>query len=356
MRIQAFAASVIYRAPRHLGAFFCVLALLSLGACEKKSQTPDWLASGSSSEKAEERTLTHEKSPPSEHSQAQGIVSRSKAEKSSGELRFITYNVENWLMMDRYVNRKNLKDLPKPESEKQAVIRILARHQPDVIGLCEIGETADLTEIQEDLKAAGFSFPYSHHTGGVDPTRHLGILSRFPITSTAKPTKLNYQLAGQTYGINRGILDVTVQANGKFYRFLGIHLKSKRESHQGDQEVIRLNEGKLLRRHIDSIFATQSDARLIVYGDFNDTRSSPTIKAITGSYNDPSYLTAIPAKDSHGESWTYFWEAHDIYSRIDYVMISRAMRKDTDFKMSKILDDEDWSKASDHRPILAIFQ
>lgn len=275
---------------------------------------------------------------------------------SSEGLRFIAYNVENWLTMDRYVDRKNLKDAPKPETEKAAVVSLLARHAPDVIGLCEIGEATDLAEIQVDLKAAGLDLPHSHYTGGSDPTRHLGLLSRLPITSTAKPAESEYQLAGQTFAINRGILDATVQIRGKNYRFLGVHLKSKRDSEQGDQEAIRLNEARLLRKHINTIFTNHADARLVVYGDFNDTRATPAIKAITGNYNDPTYLTAIPAKDSRKQAWTHHWALHDIYSRIDYVMVSPALKDEVDFQAAKIIDDADWDKASDHRAILAIFK
>ena len=271
-------------------------------------------------------------------------------------LRFMTYNVENWLTMDRYVDGKTLKGAPKPDKEKQAIIALVARQSPDVIGICEIGEASDLAEIQEKLKAAGLSLPHTHYTGGTDPTRHLGILSRFPITSTSKPAETEYQLDGKTFAINRGILDATIEARGKSYRFIGVHLKSKRDSEQGDQEVIRLNEARLLRRHLDSILLADPAARVVLYGDFNDTRATPAIKAITGNYNSPTYMTAIPAKDSNHEAWTHFWALNDIYSRIDYVMTSPALKPDVDFKASKLIDDADWNDASDHRAILAIFK
>ncbi len=258
--------------------------------------------------------------------------------------------------MDRYVDGKNLKGAPKPESEKLAVLEILARHSPDIIGLCEIGEATDLAEIQERLKAAGHHLPHSHYSGGSDPTRHLGLLSKFPIVSTARPAESEYQLDGRTFAINRGILDATVSAHGKSYRFLGLHLKSKRDSEQGDQEAIRIHEARLLRRHVDSILRTDTEARLVIYGDLNDTRATPAIKTITGKYNDPNYLTAIPAKDSRLTAWTHHWASHDIYSRIDYIMVTRALRHDVDFPAAKIIDDEGWDKASDHRPILAIFR
>lgn len=367
MRLRSLTAPVRNRAPRFLGAFFCAFIALAGSACERKGGTPDWDTPGvpppTTAEVATPITppapvipVAVNTLPAAETPKTPEPVATPAGNPTSDGLRFIAYNVENWLTMDRYVDRKNLKGAPKPESEKQAVVQLLARHTPDVIGLCEIGTAADLAEIQEDLKAAGLNLPHSHYTGGSDPTRHLGLLSRFPITSTAKPAESEYQLAGQTFAINRGVLDATLEARGKSYRFLGVHLKSKRDSEQGDQEAIRLQEARLLRRHVDSILASNGDARFVVYGDFNDTRATPAIKAITGNYNDPAYLTAIPAKDSRDQAWTHHWALHDIYSRIDFVMVSRGLRDDVDFQAAKIIDDTDWDKASDHRAVLAIFK
>jgi endonuclease/exonuclease/phosphatase family metal-dependent hydrolase len=274
---------------------------------------------------------------------------------ATGRLRFIAYNVENWLTMDRYVDNKILKNSPKPESEKQAVVKLLVGNTPDVVGFCEIGEASDLAEIQASLKAAGLDLPHSHYTGGSDPVRHLGLLSRFPITSTAKPAETDFRLRGQTFGMNRGILDATIKARGKSYRFVGVHLKSKRQIEQADQEEMRVHEARLLRRHVDALLQAEPQARLIVYGDFNYTRPTKTFKTVTGSFNDPGYLTALPLKDSRGHAWTHHWSLHDIYSRIDFITVSRALRPEVDFRVSRIIDDPAWEKASDHRPLIAIF-
>ena len=346
-------------ALRFLGAVFCATVVLSLSACEKKG-TPGWgqsTSNGSVQRSDPTATVlnTPELRPKSANTDAvSGDFSITTP--SVGQVRFITYNIENWLTMNRRLGNQNVRGAPKPESEKQAVVKILARHIPDVIGLCEIGTPADLSEIQAQLKAAGLDLPHSHYTGGSDPERHLGLLSRFPIIFTTEPAETEYQLTGRTYSINRGILDSVIEAHGKSYRFIGIHLKSKRDSEQGDQELIRLNEARLLRRHVDSILKADKNARLIVYGDFNDTRSSPAIKTITGKYNDPCYLTAVPAKDSQGQSWTHFWALHDVYSRFDFIFVTREIRREIDFHDAKIIDDPEWNSASDHRAVMAVFK
>ncbi len=353
MRFRSFFTQFFDRAPALAGAvFFGCLGLATTG-CDKKAGTPEWGAPEDVAPAVNQESAPVRVPAPVNPS---GNPPATESLNSSEGLRFISYNVENWLTMDRYVDRKLAKNLPKPESEKQALVKLLTNQAPDVIGLCEIGETSDLKEVQSALKAAGLDLPFTHYVGGSDPVRHQGLLSKFPITSTAKPAETEFKMSGRTFGINRGILDASIDAGGKQYRLIGVHLKSKREVKDVDQEEMRIHEARLLRRHVDSILQSEANARLIVYGDFNDTRPSKTFKSVTGSYNDPGYLTAIPAKDSRGEAWTHYWEPHDIYSRIDFITVSRALRPEVDFRASRIIDDPTWNEASDHRPVLAIFK
>ncbi len=339
--------------PRRLLAGLGFSFVFLLAACDSGKETPDWDTPGDEPPVAE--ATAEISSPPATPKAAQDPAVRAPVPSGEG-MRFAAYNVRNWLVMDRYIDRKLQRSTHKPEEEKAAVVRLLAAHSPDVIGLCEVGTAADLEEIRERLKKTGIDLPHTHYTAGSDSVRRLGLLSRFPIASTSKPADSEFRLNGQTYGIGRGILDATVKARGKSYRFLGVHLKSKRPVPEVDQEEIRVNEARLLRRHVDAILAEDPDARLIVYGDFNDTRPTRTIKTITGTYNSPGYLTALPAKDSRGHAWTHHWAPHDIYSRIDFVTVSRPLRSELDFQNSYVIDDPGWETASDHRAILAIFR
>jgi endonuclease/exonuclease/phosphatase family metal-dependent hydrolase len=343
-------------APGPLGALFCSLFLFAATSCERDGSTPEWETYGTPSGTVE-REAGSETAPTPAPIQV-GSAPENSSETTTapdGGFRFISYNVKNWLTMERYVDGK-LEDVgtQKPDKEKAAVITLLTNHLPDVIGLSEIGTEEDLRNIQSMLKATGVDLPYYHYGGGIDPVRHLGLLSKFPISSTSSPKVTEYRLEGKTYGIQRGILDATLKVGGKPYRFLGVHLKSKRESEDADQEAMRVEEARLLRRHVDDILEDDPNSRVIVYGDFNDTRQSTTVKTITGSA--AGALTALYARDSRGDSWTHFWSFEDIYSRIDWIMVTPAMKPDVDFRESKVIDDKIWKDASDHRPILAIFR
>lgn len=329
---------------------------LALPSCEKNSGTPDWNTPSQALPPPTANSSQPATTPPPATTQAPPSPTQEPTPSPSGGLRFIAYNIENWLTMDRTIDRKSFPNSPKPDPEKKAAITLIARHQPDVLGLCEIGTRDDLAEIQAALKSAGSDLPHSHYTGGSDETRHLGILSKFPITRTDQPAKRDYQLNGTTFAINRGILDATITANAQPFRFLGVHLKSQREVEEGDQELMRQNEAHLLRAHVDSILSSDPNTRLIVYGDFNDTWSTPTLKTIVGTYNTPNYLTAIRANDRQGTFWTHYWQQRDIYSRFDFITVSQALKRATDFKNCRIIDDPEWKDASDHRPVLAIFR
>lgn len=335
-------ANLKIRASVITAALFCFSLCLINTSCGDEGKTPTW---SKSNDVGDTSALVQN---------SEDAVAVSK----TGEvrIRLMAYNVENWLSLDAMARDRGYEAPDKSEKSKDAVIQLMIKHQPNVIGLSEIGTADDLADIQERLKKAGLVLPHSHYAGGTDLVRRLGVLSKFPIIETKKPEKLDFTINGKSYGMNRGILDTTLRVSGEKYRLLGVHLKSKREVRGVDQEAIRIHEAQLLREHVDSILRDQPNAQLIVYGDFNDTRPSKAYKAVVGTYGEENYLTAIPFKDSRGDAWTHHWAMHDIYSRIDYVMVSQSMRKKTDFEKSYIIDDTEWSEASDHRPLMAIFR
>lgn len=340
-----------------LGAILCTLAA-TLASCKERTtpsggaQPPAATSQATATATATE-TVPASPAPPAAPPHAAPVATPSTAPKAT--LRFVAYNVENWLTMDRVVAGKKLPQSSKPEAEKNACVRILAKAEPDVVGLCEIGTREDALDVQSRLKAAGLDLPHLHHTGGADEVRHLALLSRFPLVAH-DPGPLTYRLEGLEFGMQRGILDASATIEGREFRFLGVHLKSKREVEEGNQDQMRRNESHLLRSRVEQLLAENPSARLIVYGDFNDTRQSSPLRGVQGPYKSPLYLTPLPMTDSRGEYWTHHWDFQDVYSRFDYIMVSQALKAEVDFKASRILDDPSWDEASDHRAVLGIFR
>lgn len=347
-----FRRFLIHSAPGFLGAFLLPLALMG---CKDQDRSDDWAGHPKSESPAVAVAAAPAAAPkPVTPVAADPVVDSEPADE--GSVRFIAYNVENWLTMDRYVDGKSLKGSPKPEKEKLAIAELLADAKPDILGISEIGNEEDVKDLQAYLAKAGHPMPHFHVNRGADPTRSLVLISRFPIGKTVMRDDLTYSSKGREYAMQRGILDATVETPAGAYRFLGLHLKSKRETEDGDQEDMRRNEGHLLRREIDEILSEDPDARLVVYGDLNDTRQSSTIRTIHGGGKNPKSLLMIALKDSRGHFWTHHWDFQDVYSRIDYVLVSGALRNSIDWDRCKIIDNDAVAGASDHRPLLVILK
>ena len=269
---------------------------------------------------------------------------------------FCAYNLRNWLSQ---TDPSSPATTPrqKPEREKRKVVEFLGHIRPDILGVCEIGTPEDLADLQSRLRSAGIDLPHHEFCRGADPQRSLALLSRHPLSQRRSAGPLPYQINGETLRLQRGILDASVAvAPGFEIRFLGVHLKSRREVAEADQDLMRRSEAHLLRRHLDTIYATESRPALVVYGDFNAHRNEPALLEVIGSRALDSHLLEIPVRDRHGLLWTHFWDAADVYSRLDYLLVSRTLRPRVDSARSRIFDDADFGVASDHRPLVLVLK
>lgn len=277
-----------------------------------------------------------------------------RAAAAEGEIVFASYNLENYLRMDRHGRGEKGADMPKPEEEIAALIGVIKGINPDVLGVCEMGAPAEFEDFKTRLKNAGLDFRDSEYVQGADPARHLALLSRLPISSRQSLPDVPYEIDGRQEKVRRGFLDVTVNAGeGGEVRFVGAHLKSKLNDTSAGEALVRRNEAHLLRQHVDEILAKNPDAKLLVYGDFNDSKNQPTIQEIMGPKNSAAHLADLWLRDALGDHWTHYWKIADEYSRIDYIFCSRALLPDIAMQKSRIDRSEHWNDASDHRAIVA---
>ncbi len=266
---------------------------------------------------------------------------------------FMGYNLKNYLKMDRRINGEQVVDAPKPEHEVAAVVQMILKGQPDILGLVEIGTEEDVRDLQTRLKAGGLDLPHTTLNRAFDEDRRTALLSRFPIKETDHQTALTYQIGETKMPFKRGILDATVTVNPDYHlRILGTHLKSKREIPEADQALMRRHEAHLVRKHAEAILAADPETNLLLFGDFNDTRNEMPIKAIQGKYGTDGYLWAIKLEDDLGYTWTYNWRYADQYSRFDYLFVSPQLLTEVIRDKSFIVADPSWDTASDHRPVV----
>ncbi len=278
--------------------------------------------------------------------------------------RIAAYNLENYLDQPTDTRR-----VIKSAQAKAKICESIRALKPDVISLEEMGTTNALLELRDSLKAEGMDFPFWEHVNGADQSIHVALLSRFPIIARRPHTNDNFLLDGHRFSVSRGFLEVDIQVKTNFiFTLLGAHLKSKRPVPEADQAELRGEEAKLLRAKVDAILTFNPNARLVVLGDFNDTKDSESTKTIIGT-GKHRLIDTRPAERNGDDSpelnrragvmnvtWTYYYNLQDGYSRIDYILLSPAMARDWVKSETYVLAMPNWGVASDHRPIVAGFE
>jgi endonuclease/exonuclease/phosphatase family metal-dependent hydrolase len=278
--------------------------------------------------------------------------------------RVATYNIENYL--DQPTESRHS---VKSAEAKAKVRESIEAMNPDVLALEEMGTTNALLELRASLKSEGCNFPFWEHVSGADTNIHVAVLSKFPIVLRHPHTNDEFLLDGKRFRVSRGLAEVEIQAATNFtFTLIAAHLKSKLVTPNADESEERLGEAKVLRGIIDEHFKTNPNKKIIVLGDFNDTKNSDAIKEIVGrgkfkltdtrpaERGDNQVTAENIYHEPRNVAWTYFYGADDTYSRIDYILLSPAMARDWVKDETYIPTIPNWGVGSDHRPIVATLE
>ena len=278
----------------------------------------------------------------------------------AGTVRLATYNVENYLDAPT-ATRPHVKSA-EAKAKVRETIRTL---NPDVLALEEMGSTNALLELRTSLKNEGLDFPFWEHVSGYDPSIHVAVLSKLPISARRPHTNDCFLLDGRRFQVKRGFAEVDVQAATNFVFTLFVaHLKSHLTSAEADEAEERLGEAKVLRGILDARLAREPAANLVVAGDFNDTPDSAAVKEVIGhgarqltdprpaERNSDSARGAAPHLNPRRNVWTYYYGKNDTCSRIDYLLLSAPLKSRLVAEETFIPSIPDWGIGSDHRPLL----
>jgi endonuclease/exonuclease/phosphatase family metal-dependent hydrolase len=273
-----------------------------------------------------------------------------------------TYNVEGYL-----TNASDSRP-EKPAAARTMVQRTLLHLAADVVALQEIGGTNALLELRSALQTQGLHYPHWDLAHGYDTNIQVAILSRFPIVARRSHEKEGFLLRGRRYQTTRGFEEIDLVAPPDYpFTLFNVHLKSRREVAGGNQEELREQEARLLRRLIDARLRAQPGLNLILLGDFNDLKSSLTLRTILGRGNT-ALVDTHPAERNGDDQphpdprypprrvvWTHYYAKEDTYSRVDYILLSPGMAREWNRAKSFVLALPNWGVASDHRPLLVTF-
>jgi endonuclease/exonuclease/phosphatase family metal-dependent hydrolase len=267
-----------------------------------------------------------------------------------------TYNVENYTLADRMVDGAYRKAYPKPEAEKKALRAVIRSLDADVIALQEIGGEAFLKELQRDLLREGADYPYAEVLNAADEDRHVAVLSRRPFASVVRHADMTLKYFDGVESVKRGLLEVHLVTEAGDVALFVVHLKSRYTDRKDDPEsaLQRAGEATAIRDRVLKVSPDPSQAMFLIAGDFNDTRTSRPVRAML-ERGKTKIAEWLPAEDSRGERWTHWFKREDSYSRVDHLLVSPALWPMVRGQAGKIFDAPETAAASDHRPLVAVF-
>jgi len=268
------------------------------------------------------------------------------------EFTFAAYNVANYAPLPEPGREK-----PRKSAEATAALHgIIATLNADILGVCEMGGPRQFEAFRQRLAESGLGYADFEYVEGGDADRHLALASRYPIVARNSRADLVLESDFSHEKMRRGILDVTIAVTPETrIRCVGVHLKSKLAGME-DAEFVRRVEARLLRKHIDAILAEDPGVQLLVYGDFNDTKTSPALREVAGRRGSKTAMLPLRLCDAEGDHWTHFWAADDSYSRIDFILVNRTLAKNVERTKCFLYRGPDRAGASDHRPLFATFK
>ncbi|MDX2109489.1 MAG: endonuclease/exonuclease/phosphatase family protein [Verrucomicrobiota bacterium] len=283
-------------------------------------------------------------------------------------IRVASFNVHNYCLIDRRVDGKFVRDYPKPEEEKRALRTLLKSVNADIVALQEMGALPFLEELQADLRAEGLDYPVAQVLAGSDESRHIAVLTRLKSATVNPITDLHFNYFGKSTAVKRGLIEVELKTSGTPWMLYIVHLKSRLTERDSDPDnrIRRTGEATAIRDFIlsrtqGSSKEQQASAKAppasttsqvtpaLLVGDFNDTLDSPAIKRLLRK-GDRKLAELIPATDTRGETWTFYYKVQDVYSRIDFLVANPPMLTHV-VGAGKVADNEYTQSASDHRLI-----
>lgn len=237
-------------------------------------------------------------------------------------LRVLTYNIHHGEGMDGTIDLERIADVIKAS-------------EADLVALQEVDKGVKRTDRVDQpavlAELTGMHVVFEKNINYQGGEYGNAVLSRLPVEQFE-----NHALPQSIPGEQRGLLEVHVQAAGRAVVFFATHF----DYHEDDGE--RLASADMLRERVEQ----QQGKTVIVAGDLNVSPDSRVMEKVTAFLSDTYNPDAAPGPDPG-----FTFPADEPDRRIDYIL--HTPQKDLHVVECRVIEEP---VASDHRPLLAVFE
>ena len=268
-----------------------------------------------------------------------------------------TYNVENYTLADRMTADGYRTEYPKSEASKQALRAVIRAIDADVLVMQEMGPAPYLRELQRDLRAEGLDYAFADQVEAADEVRQLAVLSKIAPKAVVRHGTLTFPFNGRDERVKRGALEIVFGTPSGDVTLWVVHLKSRFTEEPSDPSAAqrRAGEAVAVRDLVLSRYAEPETARFAILGDCNDTKASRPLRALQ-ERGELRFTELLPALDSRGETWTHHFAKADTYDRVDYVLVSPALKPLVRGGAARIVDIPEVLQYIDHSPVFFVLE
>lgn len=221
----------------------------------------------------------------------------------SGLLHVATWNVQNFLVQNRFEEGKFLYKYPMPESRKRRIREQILVESPDVLFIQELGGPGFMRELHRDLQASGLDYPFMQYAGHPEARTGLSVFSKFMPGKVVFHDLVPVEMEeGEASCMRRGIQEVGFLVNGTWHRFYHVHVKSRysEDPQDPDSRKVRTGEIRALAEFLGAHRRANPQDVLFVVGDFNTPFDDPLLDPLRRGF------IPVPATDANGEADTYY--------------------------------------------------
>ena len=275
------------------------------------------------------------------------VLPRSRKYKVGKQVRLATFNTRNLFdaVDDPYYADEATK--PKPRDELEKLATAIRRIDADVLALQEVESRGYLGRFVDAL-LGDLDYEVVHYAGNDQRGSGLAVLTRLPVGAVTSHRHRRFpDVSGKHRRFSRDLLCVEIlPRSGKSFEVWIVHLKSKRGG-AAETEAQRLAEASQIRRELDRRLARNPEARIVVLGDFNDTKDSRPLQRLvgTGSRALTTFWDEIP-----NESVTY--TLSPFREMIDHILFTPAAGRSVIRRSYRIENMNLSTSGSDHNPVV----
>jgi predicted extracellular nuclease len=197
---------------------------------------------------------------------------------------------------------------------------------PSVLGMCEVENKYVLEQLIDNPRLKGKGFGIVHHNSPDKRGIDVSLIYKKEDFTPSRSMGLRVKLPGDSAYPTRDILLVSGNLCGKPVFIFVNHWPSRRGG-ELESAPKRMAAARVARHAVDSIMKSNSGARVILLGDFNDQPSDPSLleglKA-EGSAGSSDLINLSAALAERGEGSHSYKEN---WNMLDNLIVSRNMLK-----------------------------